>query len=538
MTSKLLFSVSVFFVTAFAGAEVINSKASAANELSGSYLASTLSDAPTADDGDELFDISEGVYTIFNIFGWCLAIQYSANGSLTPFWYEPRQFECIDRIPSYQWVVEKTDDGVKITNREFGSFDSKVVSISGIKIPADGYAKILDGVVKAAYIKIDKQTSCDLPSASGFRPVNSAYTKDPYLGYKHFHVDNDPDSPDFGISQDTENEEGMDAQTFSFNLFNSYANSYYITHKSSHEEEMLNVIGNSEDKTDFAFGLPTCFRSDYLTELYGYPDIGRDKTKEYTMTVAVDDEGGKTQTVAQLERYYYELTVPAVKPALGPSGNTYVVLKGGTADDGSSVANFMSYGLAEVYDDTSNFKLANIYLHETYFVETAIKAGEKRKVQDPSRKVYYAVMDRVEEKTAELLYDYGYGDLPDSLKDKDDESWFTFVGWILNEMTGQLKAQFKSANTSVTTFALENSNTAPNGNEQVSVTEAVVRYGNNALEVSSAAEEIVYLYSISGASLLQARKQAGAATIPTTALHRGVYIVRGDSGWVRKLIVQ
>jgi len=78
--------------------------------------------------------------------------------------------------------------------------------------------------------------------------------------------------------------------------------------------------------------------------------------------------------------------------------------------------------------------------------------------------------------------------------------------------------------------------TEPVSNELI--TDGVlVYYSNGVLKVSSSESETIELISLSGNLLLQTTKPAGAANIANRALHKGIYIVRGSSGWVKKLVV-
>jgi hypothetical protein len=58
------------------------------------------------------------------------------------------------------------------------------------------------------------------------------------------------------------------------------------------------------------------------------------------------------------------------------------------------------------------------------------------------------------------------------------------------------------------------------------------------LTVSSPSSESIALYSLSGSLLLQASKEKGSTSIDIGHLPRGVLIVRGSSGWSRKVFRQ
>jgi hypothetical protein len=63
-----------------------------------------------------------------------------------------------------------------------------------------------------------------------------------------------------------------------------------------------------------------------------------------------------------------------------------------------------------------------------------------------------------------------------------------------------------------------------------------VRYACGVLTVNTPAAERITVYSLSGAVMYQARKTAGEATFDLNSLPKGVLIVRGDSGWAKKIV--
>jgi hypothetical protein len=56
------------------------------------------------------------------------------------------------------------------------------------------------------------------------------------------------------------------------------------------------------------------------------------------------------------------------------------------------------------------------------------------------------------------------------------------------------------------------------------------------LYVSSPESEQITIYSLSGSLIYQSRKAAGEASFDIGSLPKGVLIVRGSSGWTRKVI--
>jgi hypothetical protein len=74
------------------------------------------------------------------------------------------------------------------------------------------------------------------------------------------------------------------------------------------------------------------------------------------------------------------------------------------------------------------------------------------------------------------------------------------------------------------------------GNATVGVTD--VYYFDSRLYVNTPVAERIAIYSLDGIRMYQSQKQPGVATFDLRNLPRGVMIVRGDSGWVKKEIKQ
>jgi hypothetical protein len=75
------------------------------------------------------------------------------------------------------------------------------------------------------------------------------------------------------------------------------------------------------------------------------------------------------------------------------------------------------------------------------------------------------------------------------------------------------------------------------GNAVIEASTEVWYYGG-LLSVRTAASEAVAVYSLSGVAVFLSEKDAGLATFRPNDLSAGVYIVRGGSGWTRKIIVR
>jgi hypothetical protein len=76
----------------------------------------------------------------------------------------------------------------------------------------------------------------------------------------------------------------------------------------------------------------------------------------------------------------------------------------------------------------------------------------------------------------------------------------------------------------------------PTGNESIEAASAVWYYGG-LLSVRTPAIESVTVYSLSGVAVFRAEKDAGLATYRLNDLPRGVYVVKGGSGWTGKIVV-
>jgi uncharacterized repeat protein (TIGR02543 family) len=75
----------------------------------------------------------------------------------------------------------------------------------------------------------------------------------------------------------------------------------------------------------------------------------------------------------------------------------------------------------------------------------------------------------------------------------------------------------------------------PDGIEAIDNPDIKVWAGNGILMIQSSKEEQIFIYSIRGTILYQIKKLAGEASF-NVSLPKGVLIVRGSSGWARKVI--
>ena len=430
----------------------------------------------------------EGLYTIWDEEGRCLGVRIE-NGSISPQWMklEDIEGECPDRIPSYQWIITKSlgrhnNFRVNISNREFGdnlfnnlvniervlikSISSKIFSSKGqfyydpiSTNTGDKYVPIRHGWVTGRYIEPVGVTDCTVEGIpSGFRPVNKDYAANQYLGYKHFYVDTDPTSISYGKSDDMVSvdgrdmtEKGMDYNAFAFNYYHQYSDKFYIDMKTNYNDTMLHVNPNG-GKEGFQFMLGTDIRANkYETEKYGY--LHQDET--YNIGLA---SGNYKQEVPVLERYYYEMKVADFYGYRDGLREEFVILKGAFGGD-LDINNKLKYGVADTLAQVQPFKYANVYLRETYFIPKTKKLNEERSYLDPSRRIYYAIMDRIEEAQLARVTANGL-EVSDTLMSMDASSRrFNLVMWRVNENTELIHAQGK-AGSSIrwSTFALENMN--------------------------------------------------------------------------------
>lgn len=430
----------------------------------------------------------EGLYTIWDNKGRVLGVR-PYNGALVAQWIELRNGECPDRIPSYQWIIEKVkgESGrVDIINREFGAIKetnpgTKFVRMDNVLIKnrstqiflnqsqfnyyaihtdrADDWKTVRYGFVTGQYLEENVKGGCIIKeSESGFRPVNNAYANDKHLGYKFFYVNTKPGEVSFGKSEDIGTAKGMDYNAFAFSYLHEYTESSgkegYIDLKANEGDSVLFV--NTQGKEGFQFRLGRELNNssqNYVPEKFGY----RKAPSYELLTYPYSREGGREQSVAALERYYYEFKVADFYNYRDSLAEQYVVLKGAAAN-GSDIANKYNYGVANVYAYTDPFKFANVYLRETYFLPKDKKLNEERSEQDDSRRIYYALIDRIEEQQFNRLAEMGY-EILDTLQGADGSSKYGLLMLGVDDYSGIIRGITKTtASTVMSTFALENMN--------------------------------------------------------------------------------
>ena len=427
--------------------------------------------------------VPDGVYTIWDDRGRCLGVRIY-NGSYSPQWMELFEGECPDRIPSYQWVVERSENSqsrVNIYSREFGNLaieSNSLVAMENVLVKRGRsqifkpqgqfiyspivqaykeemkYEPINHGWVVGQLVDAIGPEDCVIKSSvSGFRPVTNEYVVDEYLGYKHFHVDQDPSSVSYGKSEDVGDAKGMDYNAFAFNYLHDYSEKGYIDLKANHGDSILHI----NQKTGFQFMLGTYLRShQYAEESFGYP------RKAWGETVIADDEYGYSYTqdrVPVLKRYYYELKIADFYDYRNGLAEQFVVLKGGKDGDGSDINNALKYGVADIWADKDPFKFANVYLRETYFLKRDKKVGEERKPQDDSRRIFYALLDRIEAEQLEKVTSIQNFEVSDTLMSEDGTTKYNLVTFQVADFSLWVQAQGKTLSSGrVSTFALENMN--------------------------------------------------------------------------------
>ena len=452
----------------------------------------------------------KGVYTIWDQRGRALGIRMY-NGTYTPQWIELEDdSECPDRIPSYQWVIEPAQNGqsltrVNITNREFGSIASEMVRMRNIVIkrgysqiflyqsqflydplvkPLDmqgNYEPIIYAFVKGEYLDpIEITTECGSGEGlgySGFRPVNADYLANEFLGYKHFFVGKNPSAVNYGSSEDRVDingnlVRGMDYNEFSFNWFSGYDPNSYITLGERYDEMLLKTEDGK--KTGFQFRLGRGLRgvNQNEEETYGYRGADNDRLP-WTNVIITDlppyDVGGWRQILYEqylvpvLRRYYYELKIADFYYYRDGLAEQFVVLKGAKTDN-TDIRNAMKYGVDDIWAEMHPFKTMNVYLRETYFVKPTNprfrKAidydNEETSPLDPTRRVFYALLDRVELDQIDRVTSFGL-QVSDTLKSDDGSTPYNLVVLDVDYASQWINARGKTGSAiNVSTFSLEN----------------------------------------------------------------------------------
>ena len=444
---------------------------------------------------------SKGVYTIWDREGRCLGVRIY-NGTYSPQWIVlENDEECPDRIPSYQWTVEPSLGGdsksrIDIYNREFGHLENVAPQLDTERVrmlrvlvrlgshqifknqsqfnynPLSpltddfrGYEPITTGWVTGQYLTpLVKADGTDDPEKcgtgnggkgeaySGFRPVINAYLEQATLGYKHFNVGQNPGEPDYGLSEDTPDKKGMDWNMFRFKYDTPISDNAYITLGERYGDILLRIENNK--KTAFQFKIAQLLREKYYQEeVYGYP--------RGTGWSANDIKEGSTIIYAQcavprLKRFYYELKVADFYTYRTGMEEQYVVLKGGKIKDYADRNNAMIYGTANTLALKEPFKYANIYLRESLFIKKPIQAGEDRNKADQTRRILYAILDRIDPPQARwMTEEYGF-EVSDTLYVEDGSTPFNLVAWNFDEMNQWVKARGKVAsNITTSLFSLE-----------------------------------------------------------------------------------
>ena len=104
--------------------------------------------------------------------------------------------------------------------------------------------------------------------------------------------------------------------------------------------------------------------------------------------------------------------------------------------------------------------------------------------------------------------------------------------------TAEVQMTMGRSNNSKALFFIEPAEGDPSSNVLPSDDGVHVYSSNGVLKIMSPMAEKITLYSISGVALIQVQKSSGEATYSiSTQLPKGVYIVRGSSGWAKKVIL-
>ena len=444
--------------------------------------------------------VPKGLYTIWDDKGRALGVRIY-NGSYTPQWLELEEGECPDRIPSYQWIVETSQFSqgrVTITNREFGGMpveDKSIVQMENVYITREpsmifrnqgqflyslialqssthGYEPIVYGKVTGQLVApITNTSACGIKSAeSGFRPVTAEYADEQFLGYKHFNVNQEKGTVGYGKSENIGSELGMDYNAFAFNYLHDYTEDAYITLQRRFNNDLLFVKEYAQ--TGFQFIIAEELRrNDYKEENYGYPEWNHPgypnlATPGASLTdwhVTISDPNGPgykgdyTQYIVPLKRYFYELKIADFYNYRDSLAEQYVILNG-AKNDGTDFENKKLYGVYDMRANREPFKFLNVYLRETYFlVRQPAKLGEERHAHDNTRRIFYALLDRIHDSQRHKLTEMGL-EITDTLM-AEDGSKYCIVGLAVQDFPAYITVQGKTVSSArVSTFALENIN--------------------------------------------------------------------------------
>jgi len=444
---------------------------------------------------------SQGVYTIWDQRGRVLGVRIY-NGSYSPQWIELDEGECPDRIPSYQWAVKPSTNSlwrVDIINREFGDLSTGTpgtrsqVEMNNVLVRTgysdifreqtqfeyapitwannNKYEPIIHGQVRGRYLDVIEAGECGLGGVrdySGFRPVTNEYLKDQYLGYKHFHVEQDPTHVSYGKSEDVGGAKGMDYNAYAFKYYHYILEEEgidaYINLKERNNEMLLNV--NAGRKEGYQFMLGTFLRSrGHVEEFFGYPSTdqrahptGAPWRSERKIVDPITGVKHYDQVaVPVLKRYYYELKIADFYEYRNGLSEQYVVLKG-AKNDNSDANNAMKYGVADVWHDKEPYKFANIYLRESMFLTAAPSLNEERHPADPSRRIYYALLDRIEEDQLDRVTQDGL-EISETLYPNDGSTPYNLATLHVHDKESWVDIQGKNVSSArVALFSLENVN--------------------------------------------------------------------------------
>ena len=428
------------------------------------------------------WEVPEGVYTIWDDLGRVLGVRIY-NGSYTPQWFylDPQYGECPDRIPAYQWVVEHSVQGprVNIYNREFGHIDGGegIVALMNILVTRDAspifkyqsqflygplanklndlqYTPINDGWVQGRLLDVLDPSDCVVGGVqSGFRPVHNDFLVNPYLGYKHFNVQNvDNQLQSWGKSEDWPDESGMDFRSYNF-MYLSPLNpneTYGIGLDTRYYEQVLKVTDNP---SGFRFELGKGIKNKQ-EEWYGYPTVL--KAQKDIVDTETNYKFSYPQVPAPiLKRYYYRLRVADFHSFRMGHEEQHIVLKGvGQQTTTYHKENIRYYGVADATVKADPLEVANVYFRDSYFLPRDPVPGEFRYSADPSRRIYYAMLDRIESDKLEILSDSMNLILTDTLKNRDGSAPYGLVTLAVQDIINHIKVQARQTSARVSSFSI------------------------------------------------------------------------------------
>ncbi|MGP1462049.1 DUF6383 domain-containing protein [Tannerella sp.] len=247
--------------------------------------------------------IPSDLYTIKDKDGRYLVVPMYA-GSFTPQWLYLDENEVANMTPSYQWFVEKVNDGseiskIHLTNREFNDIRIEYVQVYNDYELFKGVWWRLDPKNKKK--DYSPVMGKNLVNKESYTRVPKPYRNDPYLGYRFFsRKPSKKNDPKGGIKEALDS---LNWFAYSFQYLSGLSGEHYMgfEEKASEKDTILYVLKG--DKTFFQLVVPDTLRKEaYGTEKYG---IGW-----FDGLLAGKFANAKSDDyIAPLERWYYHMQI-------------------------------------------------------------------------------------------------------------------------------------------------------------------------------------------------------------------------------------